>query len=299
MAFSNGQVSTESAVIKRYIGVGSVSILAINPNKETLEKLFGRTLEKEPEYIGKTTLADGTEVPQVRLDFIIKVDPTKYLDSNNNPIDLVTRLTLFISKSRRTSSKGTFQVIDKYGRTAWVTPEQAQAHEIPVYANGKPANIDKNYRAAYNGEEDLINLLKTYLNIPNVDKWVNGAIVGLIDNPADAEASLEHIEDYFKGDFKELKTILGYQPNNKFKVLFGVRNNSDDGRQYQTTYTRMFLKNGINNYDRLAKHVNDAKNAGALSTSEFDFNELHEYVVESTNFESNSTDDLPFDNPWA
>lgn len=107
---------------------------------------------------------------------------------------------------------------------------------------------------------------------------------------ADCEASLEHIDDYFKGNFKELSDILALQPNNKVKVLFGVRN-TDDGKQYQTAYTRMFLKNNVTDYSRIDKDLQEAKNNGAMPTSEFEVSDLHEYVVAPTNFSGN---DAPF-----
>ena len=303
MAFGQGQVSSEGGSIKRYIGVASVSVLAINPLKEELEKLYNRTLENAPEYIGEAEI-NGTKVPQVRLDFIVKADPEKYLDANNQPLDFVSRVSLFIRKAYRYNKDNTkVQVIDKYGRTAWVTIEQAKAHEVPVYSNGL-ANIDKDYRPAYVGEEELIKFLIAYLNIPSCQRYVDGKwVMNDADKLADSEAMLEHIEDYFKGDFSELKTIIGYQPNNKVKVLFGIRN-TDDNKQYQTVYTRMFLKNGVTDYSRLDKDVKQTQESGALSTSEFDCTELHEYVVEGTNFASTGSNDMPFppaggQTPWG
>lgn len=173
MAFGNGQISSEGSSIKRYIGVASVAVLAINPLKEELEKLYNRTLENAPEYLGETEI-NGTKVPQVRIDFIVKADPEKYLDANNQPLDFVSRVSLFIRKAYRYNRDNTkVQVIDKYGRTAWVTIEQAKAHEVPVYSNG-PANIDKDYRPAYVGEEELIKFLIAYLNIPSCQRYVDG-----------------------------------------------------------------------------------------------------------------------------
>lgn len=303
MAFGQGQVSSEGGSIKRYIGVASVSVLAINPLKEELEKLYNRTLENAPEYIGEAEI-NGTKVPQVRLDFIVKADPEKYLDANNQPLDFVSRVSLFIRKAYRYNRDNTkVQVIDKYGRAAWVTIEQAKAHEVPVYSNG-PANIDKDYRPAYVGEEELIKFLIAYLNIPSCQRYVDGKwVMNDADKLSDSEASLEHIEDYFKGDVSELRTIIGYQPNNKVKVLFGIRN-TDDNKQYQTVYTRMFLKNGVTDYSRLDKDVKQTQESGALSTSEFDCTELHEYVVESTNFAPTGGNDMPFppaggQTPWG
>ncbi|MDQ9822852.1 hypothetical protein RFZ44_05690, partial [Acinetobacter sp. 163] len=72
------------------------------------------------------------------------------------------------------------------------------------------------------GEEELTKFIKAYLNIPNVMKYVNNTWV-MVDNPEDCEARLEHIEDYFKGNFKELREVIALQPNNRVKVLFGVK----------------------------------------------------------------------------
>ena len=296
MAFGQGQVSSEGGSVKRYIGVASVFVLGVNPLKEELEKFYGRTLENAPEYVGEVEVG-GNKVPQARLDFIVKADPEKYLDEHNQPLNFVSKVSLFIRRAYRYNKDNTkVQVIDKYGRTAWVTVEQAKAHEVPVYSNG-PANIDKNYRPAYVGEEELIKFLIAYLNIPSCQRYVDGKwVMNDTDKLSDSEASLEHIEDYFKGDFSELKTIIGYQPNNKLKVLFGVRN-TDDNKQYQTAYTRMFLKNGVSDYSKLDKDVKETQNSGALSTSEFDCTELHEYVVESTNFGEGGVGDAPFPPP--
>ena len=296
MAFGQGQVSSEGGSVKRYIGVASVFVLGVNPLKEELEKFYGRTLDNAPEYLGEAEVG-GNKVPQARLDFIVKADPEKYLDEHNQPLNFVSKVSLFIRRAYRYNKDNTkVQVIDKYGRTAWVTIEQAKAHEVPVYSNG-PANIDKDYRPAYIGEEELIKFLIAYLNIPACQRYVDGKwVMNDADKLSDSEASLEHIEDYFKGDFSELKTIIGYQPNNKVKVLFGVRN-TDDNKQYQTAYTRMFLKNGVSDYSKLDKDVKETQNSGALSTSEFDCTELHEYVVESTNFGEGGVGDAPFPPP--
>lgn len=293
MAFGQGQVSSEGGSIKRYIGVASVSILAINPLKEELEKLYNRTLDNNPEYVGSAEV-NGKTVPQIKIDFIVKADPEKYLDENNQPLDFVSKVSLFLKKEYRYNKDNTkVQVKDKYGRFAWVTIEQAKAHEVPVYANG-PANIDKDYVPAYIGEEELIKFLIAYLNIPSCQKYIDGKwVMNDADKLSDSEAMLEHIDDYFKGDISELRTIIGYQPNNKIKVLFGIKN-TDDNKQYQTAYTRMFLKNGVTDYSKLDKDVRQTQESGAMSNQEFDCTELHEYIVESTDFAAQKEESLPF-----
>lgn len=309
MAFSKGTVSTEALEIKRYVGVAPIYILDVNPNKAKLSELFGRDIENEPEYINKVTVGeDKHEVENVRFDFIAKTDKDKC------NVDMITKVTFFIrNEFRFNRDKSKVQVIDKYGRTCWVTKEQAKNHEIPVYTNG-PANIDKDYRPCYVGEEELTNFIKNYLCIPNVMKYVNSTWI-MVDNPQECEARLENIPNYFKGDFKEIKSIISLQPENKVKVLFGVRT-SDDNKQYQTVYTQMTLKNSVSDYSKLDADLQNRKAAGAYPTTEFKLNtgvedaknpikDIVEYVNTPTNFTKPKPDNSdPFgspddsDSPW-
>lgn len=303
MAFANGNKSSEGSEVKRYIGIASVYVLAVNPSKEELEKLYNRTLDTAPEYINKVTVGeDKHEVENVRFDFIAKTDKDKC------NVDMITKVTFFIrNEFRFNRDKSKVQVIDKYGRTCWVTKEQAKNHEIPVYTNG-PANIDKDYRPCYVGEEELTNFIKNYLCIPNVMKYVNSTWI-MVDNPQECEARLENIPNYFKGDFKEIKSIISLQPENKVKVLFGVRT-SDDNKQYQTVYTQMTLKNSVSDYSKLDADLQNRKAAGAYPTTEFTLpnspvGDIVEYVNTPTNFAEPKPDNSdPFgspdgsDSPW-
>ena len=119
-----------------------------------------------------------------------------------------------------------------------------------------------------------------YLTIPSVQKYVDGKWV-LVDNPAECEGRLDGIDKFFTGNFAELKEIMSYQPNNKVKVLFGVRT-TDDGRQYQTAYTQMVLRNNVSDYSKLDADVKDRKNAGAYPNTEFVVGPLNEYKVDAT-----------------
>lgn len=315
MAFSKGAESTEGVSIKRFKGVASVYVRGVNPTKAELDKFYGRETAKDPVYVGESEDNNTHQkYPQIRIDFLLEVDPNIYkngkvvgqqLDADGNPIELKTKVSFFLVDRPNVGSKsGKHQIIDKYGRTAWATEEEIANKQVPVYANG-PANIDPDYREAYVGEESLTEFLIAYMNIPSVDKWENGKIVGKIDNPSSAEARLDGIAQYFKGNVKELKDILSYQPNNKLRVLLGVKT-SNDGSQYQTVYTRMFLKNNITNYSRLDKNLQDAKNNGGGSTVDYDVTDIHEDVVTATDFGSGNAapkNDDPFapqgNTPWG
>ena len=294
MAISKGKTSVDFEY-KKYYGVAPVKVLAVNPNKKELEGIYNTEFENSPEYVGTTT-RDEKEIPQVRIDFVVKTV------KDSCGVELLNKLSFFLCNSPRyNKDKSKMQIIDKYGRTAWATPEEVKNKVVPTYKNGA-ANIDKDFRPAYIGEEDLIKFIITYLGIPRVDRYINGTWEK-VDNPEECEARLEHISDYFKGDFSELKEAISFQPNNKVKVLFGVRS-TEDNRQYQTIYPHFFLKSNTTKYDNLAADVQSRKNAGGYSNVDFFIGDLKEYAVEPTEFTqeqevSEDTSDLPFDtNSW-
>lgn len=300
MAIAKGKESV-SVEFKRYTGVAPCFLKGLNPSKAELEQIYGNTQDKEPEYVGEVEVQEnGVKVkyPNVRISFLALPNP-EVIGTEIKPISV----PFFLQRRVRYNRDQTkVQVIDKYGRTAWVTIEQAKNHEIPVYSNGNPANIDKDYRPAYVGEEDLTNFISDYLVIPSVmrynqaeKKWY------MVDNPEESECRLEYIEDYFKGDFSELKGVLALQPNNEVKILFGVRTDSE-GRQYQAVFTQKVLRNSVRDYSKLAAAVEERKAAGAYSTTEFDVADFHEYSVKSTPLADNTASD-PFApttgvNPW-
>lgn len=296
MAFATGSESTEGNVVKKYIGVGSVGVLAVNPNKETLEKLYNTTINDDPSYLSEVEVGpegDKYTVPQVRIDFIVQTDPEKC-----NGIDMKTKIPFFITKEvRYNRDRSKVQVINKYGETTWLPIENAKSGTVPANLSWfEPAD----FRPAYIGEEDLTGFLKAYLNIPNKSyRKSNGEVVEL-PNKADAEARLDKIENYFKGDYSELREAISLQPKNRVKGLFGVRT-TEDGKQYQAVYTQKFLKNSVTDYSRLDAELQERKAAGAYPTTEFEVCDLKEYTVESTDFNNNPepSSDMPMqDSPW-
>lgn len=290
MAVAKGK-STDTAEYKRYIGVAPVFINAVNPTKKELEGFYNTTIDNEPKYLGEVEVNDK-KIPNVRIDFIVTTDETAVGTA------LRTKVSFFIRNEYRYNRDRTkVQVIDKYGRTAWVTIEQAKNHEIPTYSNG-PANLDKDYRPLYYGEEQLTEFIRAYLGILPVMKYVDNTWV-MREHPEEYEIRLDKIANYFKNDFSELKEIITYQPNNKVKVLFGVRT-TDDNKMYQTVFTDMFLKNSNSDYTKLAKAVQERKDAGAYSTTDFEVCDLKEYVVKPTEIAETPSvvDDLPVGNPW-
>lgn len=293
MAIAKGIETRDS--FKKFWEIGNVNILAVNPTKAELAKL-GRDVNEEPIYV---TEEDG--VKRVKVSF--------YVRSLEQPNELLN-LDFYIRNRRWESpAKGTFQVIDSFGRTAWVNEEQLKNHEIPVYSNG-PANIATNYRPTYRGESELTQFVKVYLGIPDIviwdkdnAKWVPNSKVASADI---CEIRFDHIDRWFNGDFKEIKEAIMNQPNNTIQVMFGVRTN-DQNKQYQSFFNDKFYK-GMKVIDpkkyqsegfkkALADVNSNPATSGKYATTEFgNFGPLKEYSPTATNFEAEA--ETTSDNPW-
>lgn len=295
-AVAKGKLVSGETSIKRYIGVAAAKVIAVNPTKDELNKIYNSNIDKDPVYFGEK---DGVKF--ARIDFIVRIDDKDAKDAEGNKIDAITRISFLLRDAYRYNRDETkVQVIDKYGRTTWVTKEQFKNKEVPVDKNGNPLRVDaSSYRPCVFGEEPLTNFIRVYLGIPNVEKWENQQIVGMIDNPEDAEVRLDHIKDYFNGDFKEIQEIATYQIENKVKALFGIRT-TDDNKKYQTVFTELFLSGGSTNYAKLQKELDNAKALGRYPNTEFEVCPMKEYVETPTTFETPAAtsapveDDLPF-----
>lgn len=290
MAISKGKVTSVAVEFKKYIGVAPVKVLAINPTRKELETIYDRPQDKDPEYVGSLDV-NGKKIDNVRIDVLLQTVDREGVTNYN----LIQKMSFFIRNEYRYNNDRTkVQVIDKYGRTCWVTIDQAKAHEIPTYKNG-PANIDSDYRPCYVGEEDLTNFIKIYLNIPNPMTYVNGA---WIDNPnvdkAECECRLSTIPSFFKNNFAEIKEVCTYQPENAIQVLFGIKA-SQDGRLFQTIYEKQVLRLNARDFSSLQKSVEERKSFGALATTTFEFCPIKEYVVDATPLEEKPKSNIPWE----
>lgn len=285
LAFGKTAESKETQEFKRYIGVGSTKVITINPDKKTLDALMGYDSQNEPEYTG----VNNDNVQFARITFIVETDPEQC-----NGIDIKNRLTFTLYNAPAYNrDKTKVQVIDIYGNTTWAAVEDAKAGNKLLSASGNPLRIADKYRTAYQGEADLVAFLKTYLCVDSAFNYVNG-VWTLKDNASDSVFGLEHIKDYFSGNFSEIKEALKLQPNNKVKLLYGVRT-TDEGRQYQAIATRenLMLRNsaGASALARLDKELQNVKQAGGYSNTEFKVQDLVEYDVQPTDLSKASNDD--------
>lgn len=286
MAFAKGTESTNEVVFNKYIGVAPISILGVNSNKVELEKLYGRTLTNDPEYTSTTnvTTANVTAVKkQARIDFIVQTDADRC-----NGIDLISKVSFYIVESARYTRSGEkLQVIDKYNQTAWITPTELKNKTLPINITWVDV---ASMRPAFIGEEDLTQFIRTYCGIPGLayKDQKTGQIVTR-DNPADAEGRMDKLNNCFNGDFTEIKNLIASRPNNKIKVLFGVKT-TDNNKQYQDVFIRKFANNRVgvdastNLYTAINKELIKAKENGAYPKTEFEACPLKIYSVKATTF---------------
>lgn len=280
LAIGKTQESTEG--FKKYIGVGSSFVVAVNPTKKEFEDIIGHEVANDPEYVVNTD--NGKEA---RIRFMVKTDP-----KTCNGIEIINPVMFTLRNAPAyNKDQSRVQVIDKYGNTTWANPEDAKAGKKLFSTTGKELKIDSSYRIACVGEADLIGFLKAYLCVGDAFNYVNDSWVKK-ENADDFLFSLEHVKDYFSGDFSEVKDAIALQPNNKVKLLYGVRT-TNEGKQYQTIATRsgMVLYNsaGSKALGKLEKDLVNAKNNGSYASTDFRVQELSEYSVEPTNFSSAPT----------
>lgn len=274
----------------RYIGLGSTFVKGVQPTKKEIDEFFGYDSQTEPEYV-----KDGDNGKEAHITFLIQTDPEQC-----NGIELKSRAMFTLRQAPAYNRDETkVQVIDMYGNYTWANVEDAKAGKALVSSSGNPQKIDTKYRMACVGECDLVAFLKKYLCVQEAFNYINGTWVKK-ENADECVFGLEHIKDYFKEDFKELKDALDLQPNNKVKLLYGVRT-TDDGKQRQAVCTRgeLILTNSAGSHaiTKLEKDLVAAKQNGAFSTTEYQVCELKEYDVQPTNLEKASESSLPFEAP--
>ena len=294
LAIGKTQESKEASEgFKRYVGVGSTFVKGVQPTKKEIDEFFGFESQAEPEYV-----KDGENGKEAHITFLLQTDP-----DTCNGIELKSRAMFTLRATPAYNRDQTkVQVIDQYGNYTWVDTEDAKAGKAITH-NGNPAKIDTKYRMACVGECDLVAFLKKYLCVPDAFNYVNGTWMKKEDAD-DYKFALENIKDYFNGDFKELKEAIDLQPNNKVKMLYGVRTN-DEGKQYQAVCTRgeLILPNAAsaNALTKLEKDLVNAKQNGAYQNIDYRVCELQEWDVKPTNLDKPASDtgDMPFDAPSA
>ena len=310
MAISKGNASKEAQSFKRYIGVCPVFVKAVNPNKEEHEKLFNTTLEEAPVYVQDKEDNEGNTYKNVRISVVLQPD----VKTIGFDMPLVT-MPIFVSNQKVHGAKsGKYKVVDKYGRFTWATESEIQSKTTPTYTDKQTGETKKfdidmtSARISYVGEEELTDFIRTFLCIPTVSVWNDAERTNVPkpnEAPEECECRLETetFEKFFKGDFSEIKDILGFQPTNKVKVCLGVRTDASSGKMFQSVYTKKFLSNAASNYkgiaNKLQEDIDYAMNNGKTLNTEYSAEPVHEYSVTPTTFNETSNEAVPDELPFG
>jgi hypothetical protein len=216
------------------------------------------------------------------------------------------RYNVYVSEADKDSwTKLDDQLVRNYGNYGRMLKADADQHKKPVSVNGKDLRVDTDYKIACVGQDLLLHFLKTYLGMGCGFDYKNGVWVKK-DNAADDEFVLEKIKNYFTGDVSEIREAIAFQPNNKIKLLYGVKT-SEDGKEYQSICMRdRFILRSSANETAIAKmdaDLQDAYNRGSFSNITYKVQPLAEYEVEPTDLSSapsgnkgsEDSDALPWD----
>lgn len=207
-----GKVRESQFDDSKYVGLAEVEVIAINPNIEEYKELLGIELKedsKAAEYLGESK--DGNQTVRIDLWVQRKVKDGKFKKD---------KITFFLEDKARENKDGTkTQYINTLGSCSWAS----DPNDLPEWF------AKREYRVAYNGEEDLYNCLRTWLG--NLDY-------------RDAETVLQlEWKQLMKGNVRDLKAEIGGEYATKFVALYTVKTVDKDGevKEYQSIYNKAFL----------------------------------------------------------
>ena len=285
MAISNGVETKETQGGARLMtGLVPMMVVAVNPSKKELEAIYGRDLDKEPEYLS----ADEQGVKKLRIDFIMKTVVNDKLGCNE---EIITKVPFFLDdKPAYTSDGSKVYMLNLYGENACIPVEDAKKNTVPE--NMAWYNTTK-MRPAFRGEVELVGFLKQYLGIPNrafKDK--------VIPDVSKAEIQLEKIKSYFNGDIKEFVSVVNLRKATNIVLLAGGVRTNDDNKQYQAWYLKKPLKYGTTNLEYIKRDIKERQSQMNVDFGPEDL-KFRVYTNEPTVFEGSSnsttvTDDDPF-----
>ena len=293
--------------IKKYIGVASVNVLAINPNNATLRK-YGWQIPQdaeEPEYT-TTVERNGKQIKAAKVRFLVQI-----MDIDPHPVIALDFWVRGAYCANKENNK--FKVIDHFGRKAWLTKEEVNKKFVPKFESGDDM-IALPYAYSKEGEEELIAFIFKYLNITPFQIW-DRAKGKYVNSPNPGKLTIDDWAKLCNGDVSEIKGYMGLQPDNKVKVVLGVRDNSENNRSYQAFLNTVYIGNGASPdpssgaYTAARKEIDRFMQYHSEGGYHFEATPVREYKETPTEVKDNSSDmpsdfdmptsepsnDLPFD----
>ena len=298
---------TEVSKGRNFIGLGWFKVIGVNPTNAEKAKFYGKdeTISgNEPEYTKQ--LEDGTY--QTRLEIWVKSDKVAHVNSKNEPINFISKVTIYLEDRETVKRDGTGkQIVDCFGNAKYTDNETIEKHGLPYYISKDdgvtkiPYVFDTDYHVARVGEAAVLNFLVCQVGVKSVLEQKNGKWVITQDEVKrnDSNVFLETPwGEICKGNIKEIKEAIMLHPENVLKILCGIKT-TEDGSQYPDLFNREFWRaKDKKAAEKAAKSVKDLKGIGSYPNTEFDFAKLHEYTVEPTNFENTNEVEEATASPW-
>jgi hypothetical protein len=243
-------------------------VKCVSPSKEWIENIIGEEIG-EPIYTGTTK-----DVRWSNLDFYIE-------DNKEN----IFKYTIHLKDRERCSKSGVFQYINCIGDTQWGKEEDLwdsfkQFEKVLTwvkdgkssdryFSGAKPGEKDiigeKKYKIAWDGEEELLHLLRVVDNITPYNPDVNLFL---------------DLNKLFEGDFTELQRAIKNDRDFHFTALAYV-NEQFEQRIFKKfmpeNFIRDVLSENISNYNK--KAYNDLVNATEYVPGHYSFGRLIDFNI--------------------
>lgn len=279
-------------VNKLLVGKTKWQVLAVNPTLGQLKSMKDQGLNvfvptEEPVYIGKApaTFNAPTETPYFDTRFILK----SLVPGHE---DLISQISYRVFNTPEVSANtGKHKVINLYGATTWIEESELKAGVLPAKMD---FYIKDGMRSCLRGEENVIKLIRSLLNMPVVNNPTVDPVTGKMRKGVDVDKrpqfasqfNKQMFDEMFAGKFTSLQAIISdaYSKGASVALLAGVRTTTNDEgvtKQYQSFYgdepQRAFWFDGNKTESSdnfIVKRLEDAVSNGRFSNVYFGVHNL-------------------------
>lgn len=212
-----------------YTGFGVMRVVAVNPTRAELNKIFGREEKEDAKELAYLE-PDSEGKERLRLAF--------WLHNEENDKYFVQNLKNIYNEPRISKTGDKIQMINSTCDVTWVPllkdaegnytdkPDESLLPEWFTTFTSKEKEVlgKKKYRVAIRGEEQIANLLKAFISMD----WYDPETEVLLDTKRLFQENLKEMKDVIFND-KMCKT---------FTALLGVRTDDKDvNKKYQEIHT--------------------------------------------------------------
>lgn len=243
-----GKAREQKEFVKK-TGFFEGEVIAINPDREKLEKILSTTLEKDPEYLSK----DDNGKTKVNIVAWIR-------DMKSGELRNIRFFLKDVEKENKDKTKK--QYINDVGMTTWADDPKNLAEWF----------ASRSYRVAHEGEEELYNFAVTWLN--------------KLDT-RDAETVLSFDwSKLMKGNVKEIADQVTGEYSGTICCLVTMRTVDKEGQpmEYEQVYNKEFLPGYAMKQIRLRK-IDDIFIEGAKATEKKKRSKLQKFVLNITDLQ--------------